>query len=95
MEAHVLEHEPELALFVSDEDPLLFYRTITLFAAKNLLPGGKLLFEINRVYGNETAVLLKENGFTDVEIMKDQFGNDRVVKGHLLSPNTQHLTPIT
>lgn len=83
MEAHVLEHEPELALFVPDADPLLFYRTITEFAGKHLNEQGWLFFEINRAYGNETAQLLKDRGFADVEIIKDQFGNDRIVKGRL------------
>lgn len=81
MEAHVLEHEPEQALFVPDDDPLLFYRCITNFASSHLMPGGKLFFEINRAYGKEMVELLKNNGFADVQLIKDQFGNDRMVRG--------------
>lgn len=84
MESHVLDYEPELALFVPDEDPLLFYRAITAFAKTSLIEGGHLLFEINREYGHEVAMLMKDNGFTNVNIQKDQFGNDRIVKGRLL-----------
>lgn len=78
MEAHVLEHEPELALFVPDNDPLLFYRVITEFAVKHLKEKGKIFFEINRAYGKETAELLKKHGFIGVEVIKDQFANDRI-----------------
>lgn len=84
MESHVLDHEPALALFVPDEDPLLFYRVITLMARHSLLKNGSLLFEINREYGQEVAQLMMRNGFTDVNIIKDQFDNDRIVKGRKL-----------
>lgn len=83
MESHVLDYEPGLALFVPDDDPLLFYRAITRYAAKALCNGGQLFFEINRAYGCETAQLLKDHGFVDVAVIQDQFGNDRIVKGYI------------
>jgi len=80
---NVLNFEPHLALFVPDEDPLLFYRHIALFAYKHLFPGGKLYFEINREYGKEVIDLLIETGFHNVELRKDISGNDRMAKGEL------------
>ncbi len=77
---NVLDNEPHLALFVPDNDPLLFYRSIAKFALKQLKPGGKLYFEINRQYGKATMDLLVESGFTDIELRKDISGNDRMVK---------------
>ena len=77
---NVLEYEPHLALFVPDNDPLLFYRSIAQFALRQLKPGGKLYFEINRAYGNETVELLTGCGFSDIELRKDISGNDRMVK---------------
>ena len=65
MDRRVLDHEPSLALFVPDEDPLRFYKRITHLAAEGLESGGHLLFEINREYGKEVADLLKNNGFID------------------------------
>lgn len=84
MEAVVLEHEPRLALFVPDDDPLLFYRHISHFAQGHLNPGGILAFEINRAYGDDVSKLMKNCGFIDISVVKDQYGNDRVVKGSLL-----------
>ncbi len=82
MERNVLDWEPHLALFVPDNDPLLFYRTITHAAASGwLVPQGKLYFEINREHGPETAQLLTRHGFTQVEIVKDLSGNNRLIKG--------------
>ena len=77
---NVLENEPHLALFVPDNDPLLFYRQIALFAKKHLKSGGKLYVEINRQYGKATMDLLVEFGFTDIELRKDISGNDRMIK---------------
>ena len=77
---NVLENEPHLALFVTDNDPLLFYRSIAQFALRQLKPGGKLYFEINRAYGNATVELLTGSGFTNIELRKDISGNDRMVK---------------
>ena len=83
MEANVLEHEPHLALFVPDNDPLLFYRQIALFAQKHLNNNGKLYFEINCQFGAETIDLLNKLGFTNVELRKDISGNDRMTKAVL------------
>ena len=83
MERNVLEHEPELALFVPDDDPLLFYRAIARYAAKTLKPKGMLFFEINPLYVNEMLQMLSEEGFSQTEIRKDQFGKQRFTKSCL------------
>ena len=83
MERNVLEHEPELALFVPDDDPLLFYRTIVRFAAKTLNPGGSLYFEINPLYVSEMQQMLSKEGFSHTEIRNDQFGKQRFTKSCL------------
>ncbi len=80
MSAHVLDHEPSLALFVPDNDPLLFYRAIADFALLNLTPGGLLFYEINPLCVNEMQEMLTEKGFTDIEIREDQFGKQRMMK---------------
>ena len=79
MESNVLLYEPHTALFVPDDDPLLFYRAIAQYASRALSPNGKLYFEINAAYGNATAQLLKQHGFTDIEIVRDFYGRDRFV----------------
>lgn len=81
MHNNVLQHEPHLALFVDDEDALLFYRHITNYASQHLKPQGKLYFEINEAKGQELKKLLLNNGFINVEIIKDFSGKDRIVKG--------------
>ncbi|NJY62203.1 peptide chain release factor N(5)-glutamine methyltransferase [Salinimicrobium sp. CDJ15-81-2] len=80
MQRNVLEHEPETALYVKDNDPLIFYRKITLLAAKHLNPGGKLYFEINQYLGKETEALLAEKNF-QTRLKKDIFGVDRMLRG--------------
>ena len=80
MDANVLEWEPSLALFVSDEDPLVFYRKIALLAQEMLAEEGSLYFEINQAYGRETLQMLESLGYTQVELRKDAWGNDRMVK---------------
>ena len=80
MEANVLEWEPDLALFVQDADPLLFYRKIATLGCTLLKPGGALYFEINRAYGREMVEMLEEKGYTQIELRKDLFGNDRMIK---------------
>lgn len=80
MEPNVLEHEPEQALFVADSDPLLFYRRIAEFGQLYLNRGGELYFEINEAFGNETVALLKQKGYSNVELRKDFYGKDRFVK---------------
>lgn len=79
MEPNVLDYEPHTALFVPDNDPLMFYRAITLYAVYALNPGGRIYFEINSLYGKETAKLLSDNNFIDVDIIKDMYGLDRFV----------------
>lgn len=82
MERHVLEHEPEGALFVPDDDALLFYRTLAERAVGGALrEGGRLMVEINSAYGSETVSLFEKCGLHDVELRKDEFGNDRMVSG--------------
>ena len=79
IQPNVLEYEPHLALFVSDDDPLLFYRKIAQLAQKSLLPNGKLYFEINQYLGKETVELLSDMNFTAIQLLKDFYGNDRMV----------------
>ena len=79
MAQHVLEHEPELALFVPDDDPLRFYRAIGSYAIAALKPDGQLFFEINERLGSETKGLLAILGFTQIFIHQDQFGKDRFI----------------
>lgn len=80
MEANVLEHEPGLALFVPDSDPLLFYRRIAALGLRMLTEEGLLFFEINRRFGQETVLMLQGMGYREVELRKDLYGNDRMVK---------------
>ena len=77
---NVLDYEPHLALFVEDTDALLFYRKIAQLALKNLSPKGLLFFEINQYLGKETVELLENLGFKNIELKKDIYGNDRMVK---------------
>jgi protein-(glutamine-N5) methyltransferase, release factor-specific len=81
MEKNVTDFEPELALFVTDENPLIFYEHIAGFARSNLKNGGKLYFEINEAFGNECCKMLIENGFIEVELKKDINGKDRMIRG--------------
>lgn len=80
---NVLENEPHLALFVEDDDALVFYRKIADLATKSLNPNGKLYFEINQYLSNETIALLKDFGFKSIEMRKDIYGNDRMIKASL------------
>lgn len=79
MHENVLNYEPHLALFVSDQDPLLFYRKITSLAQKSLKPNGMLFFEINQYLGSQTLELLDPNVFKDMELRKDFMENDRMI----------------
>ena len=76
---NVLANEPHLALFVDDNDALIFYRKITELATKNLSPEGKLFFEINQYLGKETVELLEKMHFKNSELRKDIYGNDRMI----------------
>ena len=80
MERHVLDHEPHLALFVPDDDPLLFYRAIARYASLSLTPGGSLYFEINPLYATELSALLSAMSYHDVALKNDQFGKPRMIK---------------
>jgi release factor glutamine methyltransferase len=80
MKKNVLDFEPHVALFVPENDPLLFYRKIGDLAWKNLKPGGCLYFEINQYLGKETLELLQTIGFQNLELRKDFMQNDRMIK---------------
>jgi len=80
MHHNVLLHEPHLALFVSDDNPLLFYKAIAAFAKTNLKPGGQLYFEINEYFGKETIEMLTSKGFINIELRQDMQGKDRMVR---------------
>lgn len=77
---NVLEFEPHLALFVDDNDALLFYRKIAQLAMKNLSENGQLYFEINQYLGKETVKLLEILGFKNIILKKDIYGNDRMIR---------------
>jgi release factor glutamine methyltransferase len=83
MHTNVVDYEPHSALFVPQDDPLLFYRSIADFALVNLESGGWLFFEINEAYGDETINLLKSKGFTNTQLKKDLFGKDRMIRCQL------------
>ena len=83
MEQNVTEHEPELALFVPDDNPLLFYRAIARIGRESLLPNGKLYLEINERLGEETRSLLLEEGYACAELRKDAYGRNRMIKAQL------------
>lgn len=80
MHKRVYEQEPHLALFVPDEDPLIYYRAIATFAAEHLAKDGWIYFEINEALGEEVCRLLKDLGFHDVECKKDIQGKDRMCR---------------
>lgn len=81
MNWNVLNHEPELALFVPDIDPLIFYQKIAAWSRAKLKSDGKLYFEINEAYGFECRKLVEETGFKEVRLIKDINGKDRFVVG--------------
>lgn len=80
MHANVLDYEPSTALFVSDNDPLIFYRKILEFAQKALKPNGQIWFEINEKFGKETAELCHSEGFKNVEIIRDFRERERILR---------------
>lgn len=81
MAVNVLEHEPHKALFVPDADPLLFYRAITRLAVQTLNKGGRLYFEINPIYADDTCRMMRAEGMTAVELRSDMYGKQRMAKG--------------
>lgn len=80
MEANVVDHEPSIALFVPDSDPLMFYRAITRYASTSLNKGGCLFFEINPLYAKEMETMAEEEGFAHFETREDQYGKKRMMK---------------
>ena len=80
---NVLDNEPHLALFVTDNDALIFYRKIAELTMNNLEKNGFLFFEINQYLGKETEELLQNIGFKNIELWKDIYGNDRMIKCNL------------
>ncbi len=85
MERNVLVYEPKVALFVPDDDPLLFYRSIARYGVKALTTGGAVYFETNPLYIDDVKRMLSELGYRRVESSKDSFGRERLVKGILNS----------
>ena len=83
MHTNVTDFEPHSALFVSQEDPLLFYKAIADLAIEKLVKGGLLFFEINESYGNEMLSMLTNKGFKEIELRKDMSGRDRMIKAVL------------
>ncbi|GAA3986195.1 peptide chain release factor N(5)-glutamine methyltransferase [Mucilaginibacter dorajii] len=83
MHTNVTDFEPHTALFVPEDDPLLFYRAIADFALVNLAAGGLLFFEINESLGKETVQLLQDKEFINIELRQDMSGRDRMVKASL------------
>ena len=80
MHKNVLDFEPGLALFVSNEDPLIFYRAIAQKSALTLKKGGYLFFEIHEKYSDEVMKLLSDKGYEEIELRQDINGKDRMVK---------------
>lgn len=83
MQANVLKHEPELALFVPNEDPLRFYKAICIHAKESLNPNGFLYFEINEAFGPEVVSMMNSEGFGEVRLIRDINGKDRIVYGQV------------
>jgi release factor glutamine methyltransferase len=83
MEPHVLDYEPESALFVPDNHPLLFYEAITGYALTALNDGGMLAFETNRRFAHEVGALMADAGFDGIQVKRDMFNNERIVTGCL------------
>ena len=80
MEKNVLDHEPHLALFVDDNNPLIFYSAIANYSKNNLVEGGFLYFEINEAFGSETKQMLEQKGFCNVLLRKDINNKNRMIK---------------
>ena len=78
--AHVLEHEPSMALFVDDQDPIIFYKELIKFAEQALVKGGFLFFELHELYGEEVKEYLQLFEFEKIEIRKDLQGKSRMLK---------------
>jgi release factor glutamine methyltransferase len=83
MRANVLNHEPHLALFVENDNPLVFYKAIAAFCKTNLKSGGRFFVEINEALGKETAEVFQNEGCVAIEIIKDMYGKERFVMGSM------------
>ena len=83
MRENVLKYEPHVALFVPDEDPLLFYNAIAKFSLTHSKRGGSVYVEINEALGDDVVKLFKESGFAEVSLKKDMQGKDRMVKAQM------------
>ncbi len=81
MQLNVVGFEPHLALFVPEEDPLVFYKALAVKAFRRCVLPGMLIVEINERFGKEVKGLFEENGFSEVSVMKDLGGKERIVKG--------------
>lgn len=77
---NVLDYEPSLALFVSDEDPLIFYRSIAEYGVKNLKDGDRIYYEINPIYAQEMVELMESLGYRDIKIANDLYGKQRILR---------------
>lgn len=84
MHTNVTAFEPHTALFVPEDDPLVFYKAIADFAALNLSPGGLLFFEINEAYGEKVVQLLNDKSFKNIELRKDMSGRDRMIRAQIV-----------
>ena len=84
MHPNVVNHEPHMALFVENDNALEFYEAIAKFGQQKLKPKGQLFFEINEYFGNETIHVLEAYNYTDIQLQKDSFGKDRMIKSILL-----------
>lgn len=80
MEDTVLDYEPHTALFVADSDPLIFYREIAIFGKQNLNEEGMVFFEINPLFAEQTIIMLENAGYQNIELRKDIFGKNRMIK---------------
>jgi release factor glutamine methyltransferase len=80
MESHVIDYEPHIALFVPNNDPLLFYREIAGFALKHLVCGGRLYFETHRQYAHDCVSMLESMNFREIVLKKDIHGNNRMIR---------------
>jgi release factor glutamine methyltransferase len=81
MTKNVLEHEPASALFVTDSDPLVYYRALASFSKAKLRPGGMFWAEINERFGEATALIFNQAGFKHVAILRDIHGKERFING--------------
>jgi len=86
MQPNVLRFEPHLALFVDDNNPLIFYRALAKFGRNNLVPGGLVYLEINEALGKECCALLEQEGFSNVLLRQDLNGNDRMIRARSAGP---------